>query len=358
MSTKAAKSKFDASNIKKKIESNSSPKKNIETKKEPKIDNKTEICKAARYLNTKQSAIDAINKGFKVYIINEDLNGKTKIKPYTECTRPAYENCDFCWKHSTTPNTLNLKNDIMSNSECKLADLEIFQPSNKKKIVKTELITKLQSNNSSEKPTLRIKITEELIKEIEHILQINKMICNDVKKTQEFTNLKDKIKSTKEEFEKNCKAKNEDEDEVEDESEDEDEVEDESEDESEDDEEAEDEKEDDADEEEEADEEELDVSEIHTTDGTLLYLSQDNTVYEPNGDGGEIIGKLMRVATKEAPYHDNNKYFIVGIDLNYSGKKYYVCKITNMVFSESKGNNSILKKVGTFDLENNKIIFS
>jgi hypothetical protein len=355
MSTKAAKSKFDTSNIKKKIESNSSSKKNIE----PKGDGKTEICKAARYLNTKQSAIDAINKGFKVYIITEELNGKSKIKPYTECTRPSYENCDFCWKHSTTPNTLNLKKDIISDENCKIADLEIFQPSNKKKIVKTELITKLQSSNSSDKPILRVKVSDELIKEIEHIMKINKIFSNDMKKSQEFTNLKDKIKSSKEEFEKkNSKEESEtDKEEDDDDSKSESHSAKDDDDDDDDDNESKLESDDDKEEEEEEDEE-LDVSEIHTTDGTLLYLSQDNSVYEPNGEGGEILGKLMRVATKEAPYHDNNKYFIVGMNINFSGKKYFVCKITNMVFSESKGNNGILKKVGNFDLENNKIIFS
>jgi hypothetical protein len=332
--------------------------KKLDSKKE---DSKNEICKAARYLNTKQSAIDAINKGIKVYILSEEIGGKVKIRPYTECSRPCYADNDFCWKHSTTPNTLNYMNDIINNVNSKTAKLEHFQPNSKRKLVKNELISKLQSNDSSKKPILRIKVTEDFIKEIEHILKTNPIFLNESMNIKKITNLKDKVK---EEFKKSKSSKEENEDFFEDEEHEEDDLKQESEEESET-EEVEDEDEDEdednvEDKDKDEEEEELDVSEIHTNSGRLLYLSaKDNTVYEPDNDGGgEILGKLMRVGTKEAPYHDNNKYFIVGDEFTFSGKKYIICKITNMVFSESKGGNSILKKVGNYDSESKKIIFS
>jgi hypothetical protein len=368
MSSKIGKSKIDT--IKTVINNKS---KKIDLKKD---DLKNDICKAARYLNTKQSAIDAINKGIKVYILSEEIGGKVKIRPYTECSRPCYADNDFCWKHSTTPNTLNYVSDIVNNVNSKIAKLEHFQPNNKRKLVKNELISKLQSNDSSKKPILRIKVTEDFIKEIEHILKTNSIFLDESKSIKKVSNLKDKKKSNKNIIIEN---NNIDENEFDDEYnqlEEEEELQEE--------EEEEEEEEDDdiiiendidvqnetdiqneteevSDTEEEDDEEEeLDVSEIHTKNGKLLYLSaKDNTIYEPNSDGGgEILGKLMRVGTKDAPYHDNNKYYIVGDEITFSGKKYIICKITNMIFSNSNGNNSILKKVGNYDSENKKIIFS
>ena len=404
MSSKVGKSKVEThkpvlnnktkNNIElKKVEFKKEETKKVDSKND---ESKTEICKAARYLNTKQSAIDAINKGIKVYILSEEIGGKIKIRPYTECSRPCYADNDFCWKHSTTPNTLNYVKDVVNNVNSKIAKLEHFQPNSKRKLVKNELISKLQSNDSSKKPILRIKVTEDFIKEIEHILKINHIFLSESKNIKKVQNLKDKVQSVNDEFKKsqsstklnkdkeskkeefiedeefendvneedpNNEANTDDEEPVEDvdevhnEENSEEEVDEQEEEEEEDEEEKE---EEDEDEDEDEDEEELDVSEIHTNSGMLLYLSaKDNTVYAPDGDGGgEILGKLMRVATKEAPYHDNNKYYIVGDEITFSGKKYTICKITKMVFSDSKGSNSILKKVGNYDSESKKIIFS
>jgi hypothetical protein len=370
MSSKISKAKIDT--IKSTINNKS---KKLDLKKD---ESKNEICKAARYLNTKQSAIDAINKGIKVYILSEEVGGKIKIRPYTECSRPCYADDDFCWKHSTTPNTLNYVNDIVNNVNSKIAKLEHFQPNSKRKLVKNELISKLQSNDPSKKPILRIKVTEDFIKEIEHILKTNSIFLNESKNIKKVSNLKDKVhdefkkskskssinsnkQSKIEEFveDNEHESNNKQDSDNEQESVHEYEFVDEHESDDEHDSYSEQEQEMKEEEKDEEEEEELDVSEIHTKSGMLLYLSaKDNTVYEPDSDGGgEILGKLMRVGTKEAPYHDNNKYYIVGDEITFTGKKYIICKITNMVFSNSNGNNSILKKVGNYDSEIKKIIF-
>jgi hypothetical protein len=372
MSSKIGKSKVDISkSTLNKMKTNIESKK-IESKKE---EVKNDICKAARYLNTKQSAIDAINKGIKVFILSEENSGKIKYRPYTECSRPCYADNDFCWKHSTTPNTLNYVKDIVNNVNSKIAKLEHFQPNNKRKLVKNELISKLQSNDLSNKPILRIKVTEDFIKEIEHILKTNPIFMNESKNIKKISNLKDDLKKSKTSSKVNIE--NDDEENINDDEENIDDKENENDEENVDDDEDEENINDDeenvdnedviipCDNEEnedidDDDDEELDVSEIYTKCGKLLYLSaKDSTIYSPDGDGGgEILGKLMRVSTKEAPYHDNNKYYIVGDEIIFSDKKYIICKITNMVFSDSKAGNSILKKIGNYDFENKKIIFS
>ena len=163
----------------------------MESKKPTKVE--TQLCNAARFITTQQNAVDAILKGTSVYLIPVEQNGKTKMKPYCQCSRKAYESNHYCWKHSTCDNKLNFFDDIINNSSTKKAELSDF-----KKVQKKSNIGNLLSPNgaTNNKQILRIKMTDiifekflEIKKELEEIESKTSIKAEKtLEETFEFTN--------------------------------------------------------------------------------------------------------------------------------------------------------------------------
>ena len=336
----------------------------MESKKPSKVE--TQLCNAARFITTQQNAVDAILKGTSVYLIPVEQNGKTKMKPYCQCSRKAYESNHYCWKHSTCDNKLNFFDDIINNSSTKKAELSDF-----KKVQKKSNIGNLLSPNgaTNNKQILRIKMTDiifekflEIKKELEEIesnTSIKKVktleetfeftksnnLDNDESDTDEQISILTKKKLDLSSNEKSKESDNEESDNEESENEESDNEEsviEESDSETTDNQIQKELLENDSDNDdmnsEDDSDDEADCEEITTQNGIKLYLDKESkNIYKLDSSGeGVLTGTFKEVNDSKSACLYQGKYYAIAEDIG--SKNQFRCTITNRVYEKKKNN--------------------
>ena len=336
----------------------------MESKKPSKVE--TQLCNAARFITTQQNAVDAILKGTSVYLIPVEQNGKTKMKPYCQCSRKAYESNHYCWKHSTCDNKLNFFDDIINNSSTKKAELSDF-----KKVQKKSNIGNLLSPNgaTNNKQILRIKMTDiifekflEIKKELEEIesnTSIKKVktleetfeftksnnLDNDESDTDEQISILTKKKLDLSSNEKSKESDNEESDNEESENEESDNEEsviEESDSETTDNQIQKELLENDSDNDdmnsEDDSDDEADCEEITTQNGIKLYLDKESkNIYKLDSSGeGVLTGTFREVNDLKSACLYQGKYYAIAEDIG--SKNQFRCTITNRVYEKKKNN--------------------
>ena len=360
----------------KKIESSLNP------KKKKCISNEKHFCTAAvRYITIGDAYRDKL-KNFNVLLVEEEKNGIVKPIAYARCSKPTPDSVEFCHLHNATlkRNSKGLKifeKDIVPYSKNDKHTWEKYFENMGKRGAKKKNGDNNFSFSDENHPILMVlnhknpKLETQLSLYASQLIKSNysgnslpldivkeQSIKTPVieKKNDNLSNLMTLISSIK-------KDENAEDDESEDDKSENDKSED---DESEDDEESNNEQEksltkdsDDtldetsskASEASEASEDDVQVIEIQSKSGKLLYYDEENnSVIEPEGnDSGEIIGTLEEISKEYHTVEYNKKYFIVAKELKHDEKgKIYRCVLTNKVFNKK------MKLIGTCTKLKNK----
>jgi hypothetical protein len=368
----------------KKIESSLNP------KKKKCISNEKHFCTAAvRYITIGDAYKDKLKK-INVCLVEEEKNGIVKQYTYARCSKPTPDSVDFCHLHNRMlkHNSEGLKifeKDIVPHSTNDKHKWEKYFENMGKRGAKKKNCDNNFSFSDENHPILMIlnhknpKLETQLSLYASQLLKSNyttnslppdiikeKTIPAQIveKKNDNLSNLMTLISSIKKDEDASEDDASEDDASEDDESEGDDESEDD--DESEEEEtkknnqeksimktsdEASDDSEDSESEKDTESDDDVQVIEIYSTSGKLLYYDEENnSVIEPEGnDSGEVIGTLEEISKEYHTVEYNKKYFIVAKELKHNEKgKIYRCVLTNKVFNKK------MKLIGTCTKLKNK----
>jgi len=113
------------------------------------------------------------------------------------------------------------------------------------------------------------------------------------------------------------------------------------------------------------DDEEIDCSEIKSTNGDIYYCDSNNQLYKPDGETGSAVpfAKLVMTKYKASPFHlkrngeEKEKYYVAGSRFDTDDTTYWRCMITNKAYQFEPDENGLHNYMGMIKEKGGELIF-
>ena len=326
---------------------------------------KKTICNCSVKIMVKSKALELLESGEDVYILSESSksSGKTLDKCYKKCTRPIFEELEYCFKHSQSADSGTAINwtDIQGLGTSRKASLlDPFFKGKTSNIATSNVSLKINKSDTN-KPKIRIIISDDLLNFVKSsdISKIFETVNNSVVKIESDNNESDNDESDNDESDNNKSDNDESDNDESDNDEavnnansDHDISED-----------------NESDEEEQetnncdskdlkeirTDEENISCKIIKTVDGRTLYKDDSDIVYSIDNDESNAneIGVLQQVHKSNNPIIViNKKHYTVCKSITHRGKSFIKCELRGLIYS-FKNNEEILTLIAKSKISKN-----